>query len=221
MKPFFVVARCIPIDIDNFNIGALKDINDCLKRGELVSMFPEGHINDGSGEMRQFKSGMVLMAMRADVPIIKHPIEKDDTDLSLAAEAAIARGVTELYVYAALGGRLDHTVANLQLLASLATRGIRATLIGADGVAVTALSEKQSAHFTPRTGIFSVFAHGGPCEGVSLSGVKYPLSFATLTPDRPLGISNEFVKDAATVSLVRGTLLLFYSTRDGDMPTVF
>lgn len=156
-----------------------------------------------------------------DVPIIKHPAEKDDTDLSLAAEAAIARGATELYIYAALGGRLDHTVANLQLLASLATRGIRATLIGADGVAVTALSEKQSAHFTPRTGIFSVFAHGGPCEGVSLSGVKYPLSFATLTPDRPLGISNEFVKDAATVSLVRGTLLLFYSTRDGDMPTVF
>lgn len=69
-KAFLRIVRCIPIDIENFNIGSLREINDCLKRGELVSMFPEGHINDGSGEMRQFKSGMVLMAVRADVPIV-------------------------------------------------------------------------------------------------------------------------------------------------------
>lgn len=69
-KWFFRAVRCIPIDIENFNLGSLRQINACLDDGELVSMFPEGHINDGSGEMRQFKSGMVLMAMRSKVPII-------------------------------------------------------------------------------------------------------------------------------------------------------
>ena len=69
-KFFFKLVRCIPIDIENFNIGSLRVINDCLQSGELVSMFPEGHINDGTDNMRSFKSGMVLMAMRAGAPIV-------------------------------------------------------------------------------------------------------------------------------------------------------
>ena len=159
-------------------------------------------------------------ALPVGIPIVRHPAEKDDTDLALAAEEAIARGATELYIYSALGGRLDHTVANLQLLASLAARGIRATLFGADGMAVTALTAGQCAAFTPRRGTFSVFAFGGRAEGVTLSGVKYSLSDATLTPDRPLGVSNEFVGVAASVTVGKGTILLFYSAKDGDIPTV-
>ncbi len=67
---FLERVLCIPIDIENPGFQTMKTINDHLVNGELVSMFPEGHINDGSGEMRGFKSGMVLMAMRAGVPII-------------------------------------------------------------------------------------------------------------------------------------------------------
>ncbi len=67
---FLKNVQCIPIDIENTGLSTMKEINAHLTAGELVSMFPEGHINDGSGEMRQFKSGMVLMAMRAKVPII-------------------------------------------------------------------------------------------------------------------------------------------------------
>ena len=159
-------------------------------------------------------------ALPVGVPIVRHPAEKDDTDLALAAEEAIARGATVLYIYAALGGRLDHTVANLQLLASLAARGIRTPLCGADGTAVTALAAGQCASFSPRLGIFSVFAFGGRTEGVTLSGVKYPLADAVLTPEIPLGVSNEFVGTAASVAVKKGTLLLFYSAKDGDMPTI-
>ena len=162
-----------------------------------------------------------LGAVPTDVPTLRHPAEKNDTDMALAAEAAIERGATELYIYAALGGRLDHTLANIQLLAALAERGIRATLFGADGVAVTALASGERAEFSKRTGIFSVFAHGGVANGVTLSGVKYPLASATLTPRCPLGISNEFVGSCATVTLSEGILVLFYSVQDGGMPTVY
>ena len=160
-----------------------------------------------------------LAAVPDGIPIVRHPVEKDDTDLALAAEEAIRRGATELYIYAALGGRLDHTVANLQLLASLEARGIRATLFGADGVAVTALSS-ACARFSRRIGTFSVFAFGGRAEGVTLSGVKYPLGGVALTPDRPLGVSNEFIGKDAFLAVERGTLLLFYSVKDGGMPSV-
>lgn len=67
---FLKQALTIPIDIDNPGFATMREINDHLTAGELVSMFPEGHVNDGSGNMRQFKSGMVLMAMRAKVPIV-------------------------------------------------------------------------------------------------------------------------------------------------------
>ena len=69
-KWFLEHVLCIPIDIETTGFGTMKEINEHLTSGEVVSIFPEGHINDGSGEMRGFKSGMVLMAMRAKVPII-------------------------------------------------------------------------------------------------------------------------------------------------------
>ena len=61
---------CIPIDRENFSMDSFREITEHLKNGELVSMFPEGHVNDGSGRMGTFKSGMVLMAMKAGVPIV-------------------------------------------------------------------------------------------------------------------------------------------------------
>ncbi len=67
---FLKRVLCIPIDPENTGFSTMREINDHLSNGEIVSIFPEGHINDGSGEMRSFKSGMALMAMRAKVPIV-------------------------------------------------------------------------------------------------------------------------------------------------------
>lgn len=61
---------CIPIDKENFSINSFHTIIDHLKNDEMVSMFPEGKVNDGSGQMAQFKSGVVLMAMQSAKPIV-------------------------------------------------------------------------------------------------------------------------------------------------------
>ena len=67
--PFFHAAGClIPIDADNFNIGSFRTITDSLKEGKLVTLFPEGHVN--SGEMLEFKSGMVLISVQSKCPIV-------------------------------------------------------------------------------------------------------------------------------------------------------
>ncbi len=61
---------CIPIDRENFGIDSLRTITGELKKGSLVTIFPEGHINDGSRELAAFKSGMVLMALQGKAPLI-------------------------------------------------------------------------------------------------------------------------------------------------------
>lgn len=68
---------CIPIDRENFSMDSFREITEHLKAGELVSMFPEGHVNeDSSGAVSPFKSGMVLMAMRSGVPIVPVYVKK-------------------------------------------------------------------------------------------------------------------------------------------------
>ena len=70
--------HCIPIDRENFSMESFREITGHLKNGDLISMFPEGHINDGSGQLKAFKSGMILMAVKSGVPIIPMYIKGRD-----------------------------------------------------------------------------------------------------------------------------------------------
>ncbi|MBQ7276046.1 MAG: 1-acyl-sn-glycerol-3-phosphate acyltransferase [Bacilli bacterium] len=61
---------CIPLDRENINLFTFKDIVNHLKMGEAVSMFPEGHVNDQNDGINNFKSGVVMMALKGGVPIV-------------------------------------------------------------------------------------------------------------------------------------------------------
>lgn len=74
--------------------------------------------------------------------LIRHSPIKDDTDMALAAAYAAEQGCTRFLIYGGLGGRLDHTIANLQLLTGLSRNGAEAYLIG-EGVIITAISGKK------------------------------------------------------------------------------
>ncbi len=142
------------------------------------------------------------------VKVLVYPPEKDDTDLGIAIKEALARGCEELYIFGATGGRLDHTVASLQWLLSLAKRGISAFLFG-QGFTATATAGGLLFPDSYR-GTVSVFAVGGECRGVTLSGLRYKLEGATLSPDMPLGVSNEFTGEEAEISCQEGILLILW-----------
>ncbi len=144
--------------------------------------------------------------------LIRHPKEKDDTDMALAVQYGRDRGFRRFLLYGGMGGRTDHTLGNLALLQQMAMRTEQGWLFG-NGEVFTAISHGQTIRFPQETqGIFSVFAVGGIAEGVTLAGFKYPLDHATLSPAVPLGVSNEFTGVPATVSVETGTLLLFWQT---------
>ncbi len=145
-----------------------------------------------------------------EIPLQRFPSEKDDTDTMIAIRAALERGFREAVLYCALGGRLDHTLANLQSLAFALSHGLRLRIVSEDTEVM--LLQDGTLSLPRREGFaLSVFAFSERCRGVSLRGTKYTLTDAELENSFPLGVSNEWAAEAATVSVTAGTLLIVLS----------
>ncbi len=140
---------------------------------------------------------------------LQFPAKKDLTDMALGIRLAQGRGYCRFYLYGALGKRLDHTLANLQILAGLAEKGYQAKIIS-NKLIIHALSNGTLMLPPIKKGsIISVFCWGDMAEGVSLSGLSYPLHNAVLSGTNPLGISNKGTGKPANISVKQGTLLVF------------
>lgn len=142
--------------------------------------------------------------------LVLHPVMKDDTDMMLAVKEALKLGYQKFRLYGGLGGRLDHTLANLQTLIYLSKRGAEGLLIG-EGICVTAVTDGEISFDESYQGVISIFCLTGRAAGVTLTGLKYPLDGAVLTSDMTLGISNEFMGQKSTVSVTDGTLVVMWS----------
>lgn len=130
---------------------------------------------------------------------------KDDTDAALAADLALERGYRELRFLCALGGRFDHSFANIQLLYKLKISGITAQLYGDNEKAYFAVNEIVSV--PKNNGFLSVFSYGESAE-ISEDGVKYPLDHKIIKNDFALGVSNEITADTARITVHSGAVLI-------------
>ena len=143
------------------------------------------------------------------------PVEKDDTDAMLAARRGLQLGYREFLLYGSLDGpRLDHTVANFQTLQFLCDHGAFGVLVGVDTMA--AVVKNGSLRFPAGCeGTVSVFCLGADAHGVTLKGLYYPLENGTLTAGFPLGVSNHFTGEEASISVENGSLLVIWEGRNG------
>lgn len=147
-----------------------------------------------------------------DVPatnIIVLPQEKDDTDMMSALQAGRSRGFRTFHIYGGTGGRLDHTLANIQCLAYLTQTGAQGFLFDRDTV-ITAISRGRMSFPAGTQGLLSVFALSDVVSGVCESGFKYSLHDAVLQNRYPVGISNEFTGVPSEISVREGTLIVIY-----------
>ncbi len=142
--------------------------------------------------------------------VLRFPVEKDDADSMLCVKEAAARGYTDITVVGGISGRLDHTFANIQMLAYGAERGLDITLKDSENEAFLMRHGKMTL---PRKSGFSLslFSYGREADGITISGVKYPLSGGALTNRFPLGLSNEITADYAEITLEKGLLLIIIS----------
>jgi thiamine pyrophosphokinase len=143
-------------------------------------------------------------------PIIL-PCEKDDTDMLSALRQGLQRGYETFLLYGGTGGRMDHTLANIQLLYFLAAQQKTGYLIGEQNL-LTAVKD-SSLHLSGLTGYLSVFAVGDQAKGVTIAGCRYNLQNGTLSNQYPIGVSNEFTNQPALLSVLDGTLLIVVENR--------
>lgn len=154
---------------------------------------------------------------------IKLPKEKDDTDMMAALKLGWNRGYRRFHIYGGLGGRIDHSIANVASLCQLAHAGGIGFLHG-NGIILTAISQGSLSFegWQPiRNRTISVFSASDISSGVDETGLKYELHHARMdmTMSHGSGISNEFLdKKPAHISVENGTLLITYPL-DAPQPT--
>ncbi len=158
------------------------------------------------GDFDSADARLVAWARKRGSTLRRFPREKDKTDTELALEYAIAQGVTEVDFLGALGGRIDHTLANVGLLTLAASRGLRARIV--DGrTQVTLVEDDFQLEATPRD-LVSLIALSETVRGVTTQGLKYPLTDGTLERGSSLGVSNEVIALPSSVRIRNGLLLI-------------
>ena len=136
----------------------------------------------------------------------RFPREKDETDLELALLYAATTGATAIDILGALGGRWDHTLANVALLALPDLRERRTRLL-ADRQ--TLFLVRDAAMLEGQAGdTVSLLPLAGDAHGVTTKGLRYPLDDATLSYERARGVSNVLLAPPGYVSLRAGLLLV-------------
>jgi thiamine pyrophosphokinase len=137
---------------------------------------------------------------------------KDDTDTMLCVKYALNRGADEIQIIGGIGGRLDHTFANLQTLAYIHSRGAKGRI--SDGDHDVFLISDSLSLCKGKYDYASIFAYDPVCKDISLKGFKYEGEGLELQSNFPLGVSNEITEDTAEITVGEGVLLVILAKKE-------
>lgn len=147
---------------------------------------------------------------------IRHPRQKDETDTELALGEAFRMAPTDVWIWGAMGYRIDHTLANLSLLVQGAEQGVEVKLI--DEWCEVLLVTRRTVLAGEEGQTVSLLPFTGNVTGVTLSGFEYPLTKAVLAVGHPRGTSNRLVERQGIIELETGCLLAVRYFRPGAFP---
>jgi thiamine pyrophosphokinase len=166
------------------------------------------------GDLDSLSPELVAEMEAAGVAIHRHPARKDQTDLELALEVAIAEKPDEILLFTALGGRLDHTLANILLLAHPKYASVRFTLVDGPQWAML-LRSHQSITIEGQPGdTLSLIPLSPKVSRVTLTGVEWPLEKATLLLGSTWTVSNSLVDHQVTLQIGEGMMLLVHINKN-------
>ena len=173
----------------------------------VLEIEPDYIIGDFDSVDEEYKEAAHAIHASCPEKICILPTEKDDTDMLAAIKHGLSLGYRSFRLYGANGGRLEHTIANIQLLKYLKEQDAVGYIMDGSGMILLAQNETVSFRDTME-GYVNVFSLNEKAHGVSLRGLKYELDYVTLTNAVPLGISNEFIGVQSEISVEDGTLLI-------------
>lgn len=198
------------------HIEALERVTLDIKGFDKVICADGGHITAKNlGITPDFLIGDYDSSSKPDrSDVILLPMEKDMTDSEAAIDFAVSEGFEHITLLGGLGGRFDHTMGNIGLLAKYC--GKLKHLAICDGQNYVFMTSPGSVSIPQNEYKYlGIISYGGTSAGVTLKGVKYPLTDYTLTDATTLGVSNEITADTAEISFTSGKLLIIL-TKDID-----
>ena len=160
------------------------------------------------GDMDSVDGELLEKFRKQDVAIEKHPPDKDQNDLELAIQAAVKMHPKTIWIIAALGNRIDQTLANIFLLTREDLIDIDTHII--DGVRDLFLIRKEASISGEKGQRVSLIPIQGPVKGIRTEGLEFPLYNETLYPDRTRGISNRMTDVQARIAIEDGVLLCIH-----------
>ena len=139
------------------------------------------------------------------------PCEKADTDMAVAIDEGLQKGYRDFVLFGALGGgRIDHSIGNIQLLRYIASKGARGEIRHGKNVLV-AFKNSEITFGSDKRGYVSVFSLTDESKGVTIENLKYETDNITMYSHLTKGLSNEFIGKQSRISVSDGILLIVYT----------
>ena len=140
------------------------------------------------------------------VEIIRMPAEKDETDTEIALDLALTKGATEVDIFGGTGSRLDHSIANIQLLYKAHKQGVRCQLISHHNK--VRLLANQVTLKGEKGDLVSLMPFTEKVTGVYTKGLAYPLERGTFELGQAYGVSNYMLEETAFIEVKEGILIM-------------
>ncbi|MFH1084717.1 MAG: thiamine diphosphokinase, partial [Chloroflexota bacterium] len=163
------------------------------------------------GDLDSISPAALQALAAAGCQVVRHRPDKEETDAELALLAARARGATHITLLGATGGRIDHELANVQLLAMPQLQGIHVAIY--DGLSWLWLAEGLAEIRGAVGDLVSLIPWGGDVEDIVTEGLRYPLRHEALALGPARGVSNLLTQPLARVTWARGRLLIVHTPR--------
>ncbi|MWV42286.1 thiamine diphosphokinase [Paenibacillus sp. HJL G12] len=137
------------------------------------------------------------------------PIDKNLTDTELAFEMAIREQPEFILLVGGTGSRMDHTLANVQMLNRALQHHIACAIMDQNNYIT--LTGSKIVVLDRGYKYVSLLPMTPEVTGITLEGFQYPLTDATLKFGESLGISNLLLDASGSVSISSGLLLVIQS----------
>jgi len=154
-----------------------------------------------------------LLDRYSNVPIFRHPTQKNETDTELAISWCIEQDIyNEIVICNDMQGRFDHALAIVQNLLLLHRKQGKKPFIRIESAfqQIFCLPAPHIFHCKPGQ-LISLIPLSPKVQFKSSTGLKYPLDGLTILQHQSRGISNEFIANEAKIELLNGDVLAVIS----------
>lgn len=177
---------------------------------KLLEITPDYILGDFDSISEKEAETVAEIAKQQEEKVIILPVEKDDTDMLAAIKLGLSEGYQSFRIYGGMGGRIEHTIANIQCLLYLKEHNAVGYLMDGTGMILVAKEEEISFQDSLE-GYMSLFSMGDAAT-VTIENMKYSLKEQEITNSFPIGISNEFILgEKGKVTVHKGAVVMIIS----------